>query len=391
LTITEAGRLKKRQKDFWHPPLWKWFVFLLLASTFVLLLRFHRAPQPVKIELLTLNYPTPAWDGSYPRVVISTVSTGTGALKFKSSISLQKPTVHHDVPVNEFEVGLDSGIFVLRQTDIFVSDLMPLVLTRTYRTWQDFNAEFGVGASHPYDICQSGNNHPYTYMDLELEDGRQFYFPRISKGTGYADAVYQHYATSSEFDQARWAWNGTGWTLDFRDGREFLFPDSYHAKTCTQAAPIEMRDREGRRIQLLRDKVRNLEKLISPSGHTITFKYDGSDRINEAADDAGHIRKYSYNPSGRLETVSDGARVLYRFEYDDGVMTRITDGKGTELLRNWYANFRRVSKQKLANGEVYRYDYLFDRKYNVVETTVRLPSGEVHRFFVNNGVASAAN
>jgi len=390
LTPTETGRLKKREKDFWHPPLWKWFVFLLLASGFGLLLRFHRAPRPVKIELLALNHPAPIWDGSYPRVVISPVTTGTGALKFKSSVSLKKPTVQHDVPVNEFEVALDSGTFVLRQTDIFVPDAMSLVLTRTYHIGQYFEEEFGVGTSHPYDICQTGDNHPYTYMDLELEDGRQFYFPRISKGRGYADAVYQHDATSSEFYQARWGWNGTGWTLDFRDGREFLFPDSYHAKNCAQAAPVEMRDSEGRRIQLLRDKVLNLEKLTSPSGHTITFKYDGSDRITEAADDAGHVRRYSYNPSGRLETVSDDARVLYRFEYDDGVMTRITDGKRTELLRNWYANFRRVSKQKLANGDVYRYDYLFDKKYNLAETTVVLPSGEVHRFLVNNGVASPA-
>jgi len=378
-----------RVRSFWRPPLWKWTVFLVLLAATVVLRWWKPAPRPIKIELLPISDSFPAWDGSYPSVVVSLTSE-SGRVNFKSSVSLTKPTVQHVAPVNQFEVALDSGMFKLRQTDIFVSDVIPLVLTRTYRTWQDFNEEFGVGASHPYDICQIGNNHPYTYMDLELEDGRQFYFSRISKGTGYADAVYQHYATSSEFYQARWAWNGTGWTLDLRDGREFLFPDSYHAKNCAQAAPIEMRDGEGHRIQLLRDKARNLEKLISPSGHTITFKYDGSDRIKEAADDAGHIRRYAYNPLGRLETVSDDARILYRFEYDDGVMTRITDGKRTELLRNWYANFRRVSRQRLANGDVYRYDYLFDKKYNVVETTIRLPSGEVHRFFVNHGVASAA-
>jgi YD repeat-containing protein len=118
---------------------------------------------------------------------------------------------------------------------------MPLVLTRTYRTWQDFDAEFGVGASHPYDICQTGNNHPYTYMEL---------------GGKIAD----------------------------------------HAKNCAQAAPVEMRDSEGRRIQLLRDQVRNLERLISPSGHTIAFKYDGSDRIIEAEDDTGHVRSIPTTP-----------------------------------------------------------------------------------------------
>jgi YD repeat-containing protein len=379
--------------------LWKWFVFLLLVGGSFLLLRFHPAPKPVKVELLTLNYPTPTWDGSYPRVVISAVSVGTGELKFKSSISLKKPTLRHEAPVNEFEVALDSGMFKLRQTDLFVSDVMPLVLTRTYRVWDEYARPFGGGMSHPYDICQTGSNHPYTYMDLTLEDGREFHFLRISKGTGYADAVYRHYATSSEFYEAKWSWTGTGWKLDFPDGRVLLFPDSYHTKNCAQKAPVEMQDAAGNRIQLKRDKARNLKQLISPSGHTITFKYDGSDRIIEAEDDAGEVRRYSYNPSGHMETVADASHPLYRFEYepllrargyDPYLMTTILDGTGRVLLRNIYKDYGRVSEQRLANGDVYRYGYLFDKKYNIVETTVTLPSGETKRFFFHDGIPAIA-
>jgi len=84
------------------------------------------------------------------------------------------------------------------------------------------------------------------------------------------------------------------------------------AQILRKALPIEMQDASGHRIQLMRDKERNLEKLISPSGRTITFKYDFANRVVEAADDAGNIRKYSYNSSGHLETVSDGSRLLYR-------------------------------------------------------------------------------
>lgn len=389
----------KHGKDFWHPPLWKWLVFLLLAGGCILLFRYHPAAKPVKVELLPLNYPTPTWDGSYPRVVIFPVSEGAGAWKFNGSISLKKPTLRHDSPVNEFEVALDSGMFKLRQTDLFVSDVMPLVLTRTYRTWDDYAKPFGGGASHPYDICQTGSNHPYTYMDLTLEDGRAFHFPRISKGTGYADAVYRHYTTSSEFYEAQWSWTGTDWKLDFRDGRVLLFPDSYRTTNCAQKAPFEMQDAQGNRIQLKRDKVRNLQELISPSGHTITFKYDGSDRIIEAEDDAGHVRKYSYNASGHMESVADASQLLYRFEYepllhergyDPYLMTLIRDGNGSVLLRNMYKVNSRVSEQRLANGDVYRYDYLFDKKYSVVETTVTLPSGETKRFSFHDGIPEVA-
>jgi YD repeat-containing protein len=388
----------ERQKEFWHPPWWKWCIFVLLVAGSVLLFRHRPAPKPVKVKLLTLNYPTPTWDGSYPSVVIS-LNPSSGRVHSDGPVPLIKPTVRHDAPVNQAEVALDSGMFTLRQTDLFVGDAVPLALTRTYRVWDDHSRAFGMGANHPYDICPTGTRFPYTYMNLNLEDGRAIYFPRISTGTGYADAVFGHHTTLSEFYQAQIAWNGNGWTLDFRDGRKFLFPESYYAKNYAQGAPIEMRDAHGNRIQLKRDKVRNLEQMISPSGHTISFKYDEADRIVEAADDAGNIRRYSYDPSGHLEAVGDASHLLYRFEYEfihyarryDGyLMTILKDGEGKVLLRNLYQDRSRVSAQRLANGDVYRYDYLLDRKYNVVETRVTLPSGEEKRFFFRDGIPVAS-
>lgn len=125
------------------------------------------------------------------------------------------PTVRHGAPVNQFEVALDSGMFKLRQTDIFVADIMPLSLTRTYRVWDEFSRAFGVGGNHAYDICPTGTRFPYTYMNLNLKDGRQIYFPRISKGTRYEDAVFRNGNAGSEFYDARVGWNGNGWNARF--------------------------------------------------------------------------------------------------------------------------------------------------------------------------------
>src|SRR5271166_4957091 len=152
-------------------------------------------------------------------------------------------------------------------------------------------------------------------MDLNLEDGRQIHFRRISKCTGYADAVFRHEETSSEFYGAQIAWNGDGWTLKFRDGRRVLLPEAYYSKNYAQGAPFDMQDADGHHVQLKRDKKRNLEEIISPSLRKITLKYDASDRIIEAADDEGNIRKYSYDSSGHLEAVADASNILYRFEY----------------------------------------------------------------------------
>jgi YD repeat-containing protein len=382
-------------RSFWHPPLWKWIVLLVLFAAMVVLIRWKPVSHPTKIELLPISDFFPASDASYPSVVISMTPESKG-VRFASSISLIKPTVRHDAPVNQFEVALDSGMFKLRQTDIFVAGVMPLSLTRTHRVWDEHSRAFGVGGNHPYDICPTGTRFPYTYMNLNLEDGRQIYFPRISEGTRYEDAVFRNGNAGSEFYDARINWNGNGWTMNFRNGWQFLFPDSYFAKTCAQGAPIEMRDEHGNRLQLKRDKLGNLRQLISPSGQTITFTYDTADRISEAQDNTDRIRRYSYDRSGHLDAVSDSAHTLYRFEYkellhargyDPYLMTAVLDGTGRVLLKNVYKDASRVSEQKLANGDVYRYDYLFDDKRGVIQTTVTLPSGEAKSFsFYNRSI-----
>ena len=230
-------------------------------------------------------------------------------------------------------------------------------------------------------------------MELNLEGDRWVYLRRISKGTGYADAVFRHDGTASEFYGMQIAWNGNGWTLDFRDGRRFLFPEAYFAKNYAQGAATEMMDANGNRIQLKRSKVRNLEELISPTGHTITFKHDGADRIVEAQDSNGHIRKYSYDPTGHLQTVSDHSRILYRFEYqpllkdagyDPWLLTAVLDGNWNVLLRNKYL-WGRVSEQRLSDGKIYRYEYQLKGR-EVLRSTVVLPSGEKKVFSFSNGV-----
>lgn len=390
MPITSYKNRDVEQSQFWRPPAWKWGLFLVLAGCSAFLLVWKPAPRAVKVELLPFTDSPPAWNGSYPYLVISP-NLGSEHAEFKSSILLIKPTVRHDSPMDEFEVDLHTGMFVLRQTDFFISDVTPLSVTRTYRVWDCCARSFGIGTNHPYDICPTGTRFPYTYMDLNLENGRQIHFRRISKGTGFADAVFRHDETSSEFYGAQIAWNGNGWSLNFRDGRRFLFPEAYYAKNYAQGAAFELQDADGHRTQLRRNKQRNLEQLISSSGRTITFKYDAADRIIEATDDAGNVREYSYDSSGHLETVADASHLLYRFQYalllhwgyDPYLMSAVVGGKGKVLLQNIYEDGR-VSEQRLANGDVYRYDYIFVKE-EIVETIVNGPTGR-RKFFFQRGI-----
>jgi hypothetical protein len=376
------------------------FAIVVLCAIVVWLA--YKMPSPISVreplpipELLPLANITPTWGGAYPFLVIRFANQDPKHYQFEITISSIEPTVRHESAVNEFQVDLHSGLFVLRQTDLFVPDVMPLVLTRTYRPWDSNVRAFGTGTNHPYDICPTGTRFPYTYQDLNLEDFRQIHFPRISKGSGYADAVFSHSETSSEFFGARDAWDGDGWTLDFPDGRRFLFPEAYNARSFAQGAPIDMSDSAGHHIRLHRDSVRNLKQLVSPSGHVINLKYDGVNRIVEASDDSGNVRRYVYDVTvGHLDMVTDGTNALYSFQYesllhergyDPYLMTQIKDGNGTVLLRNEFADGSRVSAQKLADGRSIRYEYLYNRRHDIVETTVTLPDGKQQRFFFKDG------
>src|SRR6202021_3568625 len=117
-----------------------------------------------------------------------------------------------------------------------------------------------------------------------LEDGDFLYFDRASKGTGYADAVFQHTETSTRFYKAITTWNGNGRTTKFADGSEIRFPESYNAKNLAQGAATVMIDAKGTHLELRHDPQRNLQEIRTPQGHWIRFAYDDQSRIKGGGD-----------------------------------------------------------------------------------------------------------
>jgi hypothetical protein len=50
-----------------------------------------------------------------------------------------------------------------------------------------------------WDLFPIGSRQPYTYIEVITCDGNSLRYERISKGTGYADAVYEHRQTATAF------------------------------------------------------------------------------------------------------------------------------------------------------------------------------------------------
>lgn len=352
---------------------------LVIALTLVWVIRHRNHSQvaaATKLALSALHGPAaaPTLDGTHP-CILTMLSGG----EEKPVLTRCATPTTHKGAMDQFEVDLRYGAFVLRQTDLEVNDVFDVLLTRTYtaQDWAGVNRihAFGRNSSHPYDIAPLGTRRPYTEMDLTLEDSDFLHFKRISPGTGYANAVYQHTETSTRFYKATINWNGNGWALRLTDGEEMFFPEAYSSKNMAQCAATEIRDATGDRLELQRDRKRNLLKILTPHGHWIKFGYDDQARITRTEDDAGHWTNYTYNYYGMLTDVVHSSGEARHYDYQGSRMTDILDGQGHVLVRNTYGG-NVLTAQVYPNGGIYRYRYVWgpNRKY-AAKVTITLPDG----------------
>jgi len=314
---------------------------------------------------------------SYPCLF---VSRSKSSEPLKAALQQCSPALNNDVDVEQYEVDLRSGLFILRKTDIFIPDSMPLSLTRAYRLWDDHERAFGIGGNHDYDIFPVGDHFPYTYTELVLGDGSQIHYDRISKGSSFSDFLGEHNGTPpSHFQKSRESWNVDHWDLRFKDGTLYRFPEAYGTKRGAEGALVDMKNPQNDEIAFVRDARRNLKSITSPHHHKIQFTYDDHDRVTVATDDQGTTMKYSYDQNGRLTDVQENGIPRWRYGYDPTGMTSVQDAGGRTVLANQYSRGR-LSSLTFGKGQTFHFDYLITRKGYVDETMVTDPSGKVTMF-----------
>jgi len=313
-------------------------------------------PSARVLELLNrTDAAAPTMDGSHPCVFEAVGQSGAPPQIGKCNLP-----VTLSGPVDRLEADLRYGNLVLRQADLYLKDIFDVPLTRTYNSGDFVSSNpvhaFGKYANHPFDMGPLGTRFPYTEQMLVFEDGDFVYLPRVSEGTSFQDAIYQHTETSTEFYKAVTAWNGNGWTTWRTDGSAITFPEAYNAKSMAQGAATEMRDSDGDRLQLIRDAQRNLLEIRTPHKHSIRFKYDDHARIIRAEDDQGHWSNYAYDGLGMLTDVTLSSGQKRHYSYNGDLMTAIEDESQRVLVRNTYDG-RILSAQDFGDGQVYSYHY----------------------------------
>lgn len=280
-------------------------------------------------------------------------------------------------------VDLGTGLFNYEKTDLYLPDVMPISLTRAYRS-NDANLwAFGRGSTHHYDMFLAGTPLYYNYVDLILPDGGRIHYDRISAGTHYLDAVFEHTATPTGFYKSRITWNPskTAWDLKLTDGSLYRFTNHQGAKL------VLIQDRYGNSLRITRDTDANsnrIVKIAATNGRWIEFSYDGSNRVAQAKDNIGRTVGYQYDASSRLWKVTDAGGGVTEYTYDTSHrMLTIKDPRNIVYLTNEYDTSGRVKKQIQADTGTYQFAYTVDANGKITVSEVTDPGGNIRRTTFN--------
>jgi YD repeat-containing protein len=313
------------------------------------------APGPVEIIPHLASFDYSKVDGRYPCLRIARVGLGpAGALD--AALTKCDKGLRLDKELDEIEVDL-RGNLITRTTDLAVAGETPLTVTRCYRAWDTHSRTLGRNTALSWDLFPVGSRQPYTYIDVVPCDGYSFRYERISKGTGYADAVYEHRLTNTSFLGSRISWNGNGWDLKLRDGSLYLFPESYYAKKPVDGALIGFRDNKGIVVKMQREERRNLKKISTADGRSISFEHDNGDRLIAAQDHQGRKVTYLYDHGGRLSEVR-GLKSITRYGYEDVYLMYMEEN--SRRIADFDYQAGRISRLTLTGRGSYQFRYEFD-------------------------------
>jgi YD repeat-containing protein len=218
-----------------------------------------------------------------------------------------------------------SGEVVLRQIDVNLPGVMPLVLERTHVSSYHHGRLFGVSWA--------------STLDQRLEvDGRGVLFASVDGMVlAYPPPVTPDAAVFPH-EGPRWPLTRTddGYTIDVpQEGRTLRFQASFEGDGTEQ------------RLAAVRDRNGNLIDLHYEDGTLIEVRHSGGYRIAVDSDE-GHVTalrllteaangrsggqvlvRYSYDQAGHLAEVINASGRPFRFDYDpEGRLTRWTDRNG---------------------------------------------------------------
>jgi RHS repeat-associated protein len=262
-------------------------------------------------------------------------------------------------------VDLANGELVVEHTDLVVQDIVPVAVTRAFRSRPggagifDFGP-FGLHSQWGYDL-ELELTPGMQYADLLLPGEVRLGFDRVTEGTDPQGAVFAAAGARSPVYGARVAYNGYGFELTLPDGMTLVF-----AGQRGRLPLSEIRDRPGNTVTVRREidefgRAGNVTSVHSPSGRWVELAYDGEDRVVQARDHAGRSVAYRYRDDGVLSSAvtSTGTGFGYQYDQDRRLTAILSVGDEQPLVRIAYDDNGLVARQVLQDGSEFKFDYTF--------------------------------
>jgi RHS repeat-associated protein len=256
-------------------------------------------------------------------------------------------------------VDVSSGIVSYTAADLQVKGGRGSIgIYRYYRTLDSNAGPFGLGTSMSYSYSLN----TLSYIDggatitLATPDGNQYTMSQAPDGTFVNAAI-------PSLRGAVLTTNGTAgpYALRLVGGTVYTFTVNT-ALGFRGAFLTSITDLNGNitTFTLNPTNPQQVLAITDPVGRTLTFTYDGSNRVIKATDPIGRSVQYAYNAQGTLSTFTDANGGVTSYTYDSANnLATITDPRGIVIEQDTYNESfdGRITQQVRADGGIFKFAY----------------------------------
>jgi RHS repeat-associated protein len=293
------------------------------------------------------------------------------------------PPDPNPLPTGTDPVILTTGQFIYEATDLVLPGRIPVVIRRAYRSPDSrfsFPSTVGVFGGMTTLLDYNETLGPPATQLLPAAQAMMY-------ATNFGQALFARQPNGTFMNTTSPNMRGMVVTINSDFTRQIRMQDGSIRRFNANGFLIEIQDRTGNTVSIIRAPSERIQEIREPSGRAIAFQYDAVNRITQITDPIGRTVQYTYDSQGRLTQVRNPEGGVTAYTY--GPLFRIvsiTDPRGITYLTNEYDAAGRVVRQTQVDTGVWTLAYTVVAN-RIMQTILTDPRGNptTHRFNAQGG------